>query len=140
MNFYKTEAYKSFKEKYNHSPFDVMAIHPYNTMDTDENNDESYNMLKSAIEGVVIKTMEKNGDGNIPIWITELGDQNEDDEKNAKILELYMKTAYEMPQVTRFHWFKYLYYGSNYSIVDQYGDPRPSLYAYSEVVKELSEK
>jgi hypothetical protein len=136
--FYKTEACKAFKEKYNHSPFDVMAIHPYNTIDVDGNLEVTMNDLKSAITGVVLKTMAKNGDGDMPVWITELGDQNENDEKNAKILELYMKTAYEMPQVTRFHWFKYLYVGSNYSIVKQGGAPRPSLYAYARVVKELT--
>ena len=141
INFYKTEAYKAFKEKYNRSPFDVMAIHPYNTIDVDGNLEVSMNDLKTAIEGVVLKTMAKNGDENMPVWITELGDQNGDNEKNAEILKLYMKTAYEIPQVTRFLWFKYFYAGSNYSIVEQDGTtPRPSLYAYAEVVKELTGK
>ena len=139
-NFYKTPAYKEFKEKYGHSPFDVMAVHPYNTIDVDGNLEVTMNDLKSAINGVVLKTMAKNGDEDMPVWITELGDQNGNDEKNAKILELYIKTAYEIPQVTRFHYFKYLYYGSNYSIVKQNGTPRPSLYAYSQAVKDLTVK
>ena len=138
--FYKTDAYTAFKAKYNRSPFDVMAIHPYNTVDVDTNLDVTENDLESAIKGVALNTMRKYGDENMPVWLTELGDQNADDVKNAKILELYMKTAYDIPQITRFHWFKYYYAGSNYSIVKPDGTPRQSLYSYEQVVKDLTGK
>ena len=138
--FYKTDAYKAFKEKYNRSPFDVMAVHPYNTIDADANLNVTENDLQTALKGVVLNNMKRNGDENMPVWLTELGDQNSDDAKNAKILELYMKTAYDIPQVTRFHWFKYYYEGSDYSIVNPDGTPRPSLYAYAQVVKDLTGK
>lgn len=138
--FYNSEPYKAFKEKYGRSPFDALGIHPYNTIDIDEKLEPNLNDFKTAIEGVVLNTMKQNGDEKIPIWITELGDQDADDDRNAKKLELYMKTAYAMPQITRFHWFKYTFVGSNYSIVREDGTPRKSFYKYQEVIKELTGK
>ena len=137
VDFYNTAEYKTFKAKYGHSPFDAFGIHPYNTITVDENCDVNYNEFESAVRGVAISVMEDNGDGHIPVWITELGTQEANDNKQAAELRAYMESAYAMPEVARFHYFKYLYHGAGWSLVKSDGTPRKSLYEYSDVIAEM---
>jgi len=137
-DFYKTAAYKEFKDTYSRSPFDAFGIHPYNTVTADENGVMNYNELESAIRGVALDVLKDNGDGHIPVWITELGSQEPNNIKQAAELRAYIETAYAMPEVGRFHYFKYVYYGQNWGIVDGNRNPKLSLYEYTDVIKQYN--
>jgi len=45
-----------------------------------------------------------------------------------------------MPEVARFHYFKYVYYGENWGIVNGDGSPKPSLYEYKNVIKQFEKE
>lgn len=139
---YATDAFVSFRNEYGHPPFDVMAIHPYNTIDLDDNMEVAFNDVETGLKGIILDLMDRHDDDNIPVWITELGDQDEDDERNARKLELYVKTLYNMPRITRLHWFKYTYPGDEghglYSLVMEKGRVRKSLNSYKKIIEELN--
>lgn len=140
--FYDTAAYKSFKEKYSRSPFDAVAIHPYNTLSVNGNLEVDYNKIAGAIKLTVVDTMEANGDKDIPIWITEFGNQDADDEINAKAVYEGICEIYKIPQVETLHWFKYLYQGGNesgYSIVNNDGTKRKSYYSFRQAAADIAD-
>lgn len=140
--FYKTAAYKSFKEKYYRSPFDAVAIHPYNTLSVDRNLEVDYNRIASAVKLTVIDTMDAEGDKDIPVWITEFGNQDPDDEINAKAVYESIIEIYKIPRVETLHWFKYLYPGGNesgYSIVNNDGTKRKSYYSFRQAAFDIAE-
>jgi hypothetical protein len=139
--FYKTAAYKAFKEKYNRSPFDAVAVHPYNTLSINKNIEVDYNKIASAVKLTVVDTMEANGDKDIPVWITEFGNQDSDDDINAKAVYEAIKEIYKIPQVETLHWFKYLYPGGNesgYSIVHSDGTKRKSYYSFRRAAMDIA--
>jgi len=143
LQFYMSTAYANFKNKYNRSPFDAFCIHPYNTIDVDADRGITKNVMAIAIQKTVIDTMDNNGDKGMPIWITEYGNQDSNDEKNARAVYESILAIYDIPQVEILHWFKYYYAGgdgsnSNYSIV-RAGVKRPSYYSFRDAVLKLKE-
>ncbi|MCL1917657.1 MAG: hypothetical protein FWG14_05005 [Peptococcaceae bacterium] len=138
--FYKSAEYKAFKTKYGRSPFDAFGVHPYNTVAVDQNCKLKYNYFQSAVKGVALDVMAANGDSKIPVWITELGSEQKNDNMQAAELRAYMETAYAMPEVQRFHYFQYVYPGENWGLVNWNRTPRKSLFEYRDVIKELSSK
>ncbi len=139
--FYKSTAYKEFKQKYNRSPFDAVAVHPYNTLSINSNFEVDYNKIASAVKLTIVDTMEINGDKDIPVWITEFGNQDSDDEINAKAVYEGIKEIYKIPQVETLHWFKYLYPGGNetgYSIIYSDGTKRKSYYSFRQAAIDIA--
>lgn len=139
--FYNTAAYKEFKEKYNRSPFDAVAIHPYNTLSVNGNLEVDYNKIASAVKITVVDTMEANGDKDVPIWITEFGNQDSNDDVNAKVVYEGIVEIYKIPQVETLHWFKYLYPGGNesgYSIINNDGTKKKSYYSFRQAAVDIA--
>jgi hypothetical protein len=138
--FYQTTEYQTFRKKYKHSPFDVFCHHPYNMIDLDDNNQVNYNVLSSALNGVVLDLMEQNGDSNVPLWITEFGDQDLDEKRNAVKTEYAIKEFSKQPRVDKLIWFTYTYYdeaGAGYSLVYGNKKKRQSFEAFAKAAKEL---
>ena len=131
-DFYKTRAYKAFKGKYGRSPFDVMAIHPYGA-----NDEGKFHFNLNSIIGDVMKA---NGDGDKPIWLTELGDASENDKQQADAIENFVQSALSYPAVKRFYLFKYTYggptYHRQYSIVYPDGKIREGFHRYRKIIRE----
>jgi len=142
LQFYMSTAYANFKNKYNRSPFDAFCIHPYNTIDVDADRGITKNVMAIAIQKTVIDTMDNNGDKGMPIWITEYGNQDSNDEKNARAVYESILAIYDIPQVEILHWFKYCYGGggneSYYSIVFADGTKRPSYYSFCKAALEIA--
>jgi len=82
-NFYSSAAYKAFKTKYGRSPFDAMGVHPYGSVVVNGNGTLKFNYFESSVRGAALDVMKANGDGNIPVWITELGSEQKDDALQA---------------------------------------------------------
>jgi hypothetical protein len=137
--FYMSTAYATFKSKYKRSPFDAFCIHPYNTIDVDADKGITKNVMAVAIQKTIINTMDNNGDTGMPIWITEYGNQDSDDKKNARAVYESILAIYNIPQVETLFWFKYCYVGSDYSIVRETGVKRPSYYSFRDAVLKLKE-
>lgn len=138
--FYQTDEYRTFKNKYGHSPFDVFCHHPYNIIDIDKNNQVDYNVLKTALNGVVLNTMEQYGDFDIPLWITEYGDQDPDEMRNAVKVGYAIKEFARHPRVTKLIWFTYTYHGeseADYGLVYDNKVKRQSFEAFAKAAKEL---
>jgi len=140
-DFYETNAYKAFKAKYKRSPFDAFALHPYNTFCLDGNLKVDYNKIASAVQMTVVDVMKEYGDEKIPIWITEFGNQDADENLNAATVYEAIKEIYKIPQVETLHWFKYCYGGgneSNYSIVLANGTKRKSYYSFRQAALDIA--
>lgn len=134
---YFTDAYTKFKDKYGHSPFDAVALHPYGTVNVDRTGKITKNKIKEACTAFY-NIMRGRGDKDIPIWLTELGDQNSNENYQAIVVEEYLKAVHELKFVTRLHYFKYLYVGKDYSLVTDGRVPKPSFQVYKDVVKSFS--
>ena len=95
------------------------------------------------MRGVALEAMKANGDGNMPIWITELGSEQKNDNMQAAELRAYVEAAHGMPEVHRFHYFQYVYPGEYWGLVNWSADakqnrtPRKSLFEYRDVIREL---
>jgi hypothetical protein len=133
-NVYAAKVLKDFKSKYGISPFDAIAVHPYNT--------ETKVKFDHNLADVCISNMTANGDAEMPLWITELGDASEDDITQADRLEVYVKAALAHLQVARLHWFKYTYPSSDahqyYSIVMADGRHREAFMRYSTLIEKAN--
>jgi hypothetical protein len=132
---HNSDAFRDFKIQYGHMPYDAMGIHPYNAV-----NDQ-HDLFNESIEQVCLSTMRAHGSGDLPIWITELGDNNPDDGVNARRLEDNVRRAFAHPSIKKLHWFKYTYPGSDglayYSLVMEDGHHRESYYRYCDLISEL---
>jgi len=140
-DFYETKAYKTFKEKYKRSPFDAFAVHPYNTFVLDANLKVDYNKIASAVQMTVVDVMKEYGDEKIPIWITEFGNQDSEENLNAATVYEAVKAIYAIPQVETLHWFKYCYPAgneSNYSLVYSGGVKRKSYYSFRQAAVDIA--
>jgi hypothetical protein len=140
-DFYNTKAYKAFKTKYNCSPFDAFAIHPYNTFCLDANLKVDYDKIASAVKMTAVDVLKEHGDINIPIWITEFGNQDSNEELNAATVYETLKAICKIPQVETILWFKYCYGGGNesyYSIVFADGTKRKSYYSFCKAALEIA--
>ena len=132
--FYMSNAYANFKAKYKRSPFDAFCIHPYNTIDVSATAGITKNVMAVALQKTIINVMDNNGDKGMPIWITEYGNQDSNEDKNARAVYESILAIYAIPQVEILHWFKYCYVGSNYSIVFGDGTKRKSYYSFRDAV------
>ncbi|MCL2723227.1 MAG: glycosyl hydrolase [Polyangiaceae bacterium] len=137
-NVYSSTGYKAFKSKYGRSPFDAVGVHPYGSVSVDTKSALKFNYFASSVHGAALDTMKSNGDGNIPIWITELGSEQQNDDMQAAEVRAYMESAYTMPEVQRFFYFQYVYPGEYWGLVNWDRTPRKSLYEYTAVVKQYS--
>jgi hypothetical protein len=131
---YASKAVKAFRQQYGHSPFDAMAIHPYNV--------ETKQKFNTNLSDVCYSNMTSYGDDTMPIWITELGDASTDDTQQAERLETYVKAALAHPLVERLHWFKYTYPSGDahqyYSIVMQNGRHREAFTRYKNLIQQAN--
>jgi len=140
-DFYETKAYKAFKLKYNRSPFDAFAIHPYNTFFLEKDLKVDYDKIASAVQVTVVDVMKEYGDEKIPIWITEFGNQDKEENLNAATVYEAVKAIYAIPQVETLHWFKYCYQagsGLNYSLVYSGGVKRKSYYSFRQAAVDIA--
>ena len=140
-DFYETKAYKAFKLKYNRSPFDAFAIHPYNTFFLEKDLKVDYDKIASAVQVTVVDVMKEYGDEKIPIWITEFGNQDKEENLNAATVYEAIKAIYKISQVETLHWFKYCYGGGNgsdYSIVYDDGTKRKSYYSFRQAALDIA--
>lgn len=131
---YESPAFRAFRSEHGRAPYDAMAIHPYGT--------ETAGRFRFNLEHVCLQTMREHGDGDLPVWITELGDFNADDAANADRLEHYVRCAHAHPSVARLHWFKYTYPGTDghalYSLVMEDGRRRAAFGRYRDLIRELA--
>ena len=131
---YATQVIRNFKNKYGRSPFDAIAVHPYNT--------EIKIKFDHNIDDVCLSNMAANGDESMPLWITELGDASTNDKTQADRLEIYVKAALEHPRIARLHWFKYTYPGGDanqyYSIVMADGRHREAFARYAQLIEQAN--
>jgi hypothetical protein len=130
-SFYASPAYRAFRSRTGRSPYDVMATHPYYS-DTPTKFDNNIN-------GTCLQVMGAHGDGGLPIWITELGDQNASDEAQAAAIENLVRLAHRHPAVRRLYLFKYTT-GDDYSIVRSNGLRRKAYYTYRQLSLTLTGK
>ncbi|MBF0407548.1 MAG: hypothetical protein HQM10_09340 [Candidatus Riflebacteria bacterium] len=133
--FYKSPHYKWFKAKYKRSPFDAMAFHPYGS-------DTAQKLIKS-VNNVCLAPMKANGDGSLPIWLTEIGDSSRDDEEQARKIELLCRTAFSIPSIKRFFLFKYYYGGddpNSWFSISRDGKKRTGFYRYKQMIQQLGDR
>ena len=131
---YASKAVRDFRATYSHSPFDAVAVHPYNT--------ETKTKFDHNLADVCYSNMKANGDDGMPIWITELGDASVNDKQQANRLEIYVKAALAHPLVERLHWFKYTYPSGDahqyYSIVMADGRYREAFTRYADLIEKAN--
>lgn len=132
-NVYVSSYYKNFKKKYGHSPFDAVSMHPYNTIVVDSNGNMTSNMVKSAIEKTVLNTMKNYGDEKLPIWITEMGSNLENDTQQAGVVYNAIIELSKIPQVQYVYWFKMQY--DNWGLTKYPLTPRPAVDKFAQAVK-----
>jgi hypothetical protein len=129
-DFYRASATVNFKKTYNHSPFDVMSTHPYGAI-----TEEKFN---NNINIGTLEVMRKYGDVNKPIWITEVGNGDPDDNKQASNIEKLARMSLEHPAIEKFYLFKETYGGDSdhkhYSIIYDGGHRRKSFYTYRDFI------
>lgn len=136
---YKTEAYRVFHNRYYRSPWDAVSFHNYGDVKLDKEGTITYDHVADCCRGFY-EVMADNGDENIPIWITEVGDQNGNPEFNGKAARAFLEGFYSVPYVERVYYFKYRYNdpgsAGNYSMVDRLTyEAKPVLYQYQDFVR-----
>lgn len=114
--FYNSSAYTAFKAKYDRSPFDAIGYHNYQTIDVNNKFKLDYDVFNSSLTSVT-DVIDVYGDKKMPIWLTEIGDNDVVDELQAARLKYYLQAAHKNHQVTRIHWFKHTY-GAGYDMTD----------------------
>lgn len=83
--------------------FDVVNIHPYVL----PREGEGAPYMRRLVEGT-IEVMQRNGDGDKPLWITEIGcgtNAVDTPEAQAKLLKESFDALYSLPQVKAVYWF-----------------------------------
>lgn len=141
----ESDVCQEFIKKYHHPPFDAVAIHPYDTVSFDSQGNVATSNMKNAIDYAVYDILESNNIQNIPIWITEMGNRDLNDDINASKVAGLFTEATKIPYVTRYFQFKYKYGvgkdGSNtevnYSIVNSDGTHRKSFNTLKDAVDDF---
>ena len=144
---YADEQFQAFKTQYSKPPFDIAAIHPYGAQPKDPKSGD-YTKFNNNINKIIVNTMNSYGDTDIPIFITEIGDYNTDDNLQADWIEYYVRAAQQYrdtnnkDRVQGFYLFKYTYPGTTghalYSIVMENGRVRTAFYRYKDLISELN--
>lgn len=136
VKVYQSPAYKNFKKKYNHSPWDIVSMHPYGTVITDASGNLVKNNVKNSVDKVLVKYMQLYGDAHLPIWITEWG-INTEDKIQADTTYHMIKELSKIPQVECVFFFKYNYGGTKYGIIN--GETtKPVFDSLKKIIKELN--
>lgn len=136
---YKTEAYAAFHAKYGRSPWDAVSFHNYGDIKLDKEGAITYDHVADCCYGFY-KVMMDNGDAHLPIWITEVGDQNGVPEFNGKAARAFLEGFFSVPCVERVYYFKYRYNDPGsagyYSMVDRLTfEAKPVIHQYEEFVR-----
>lgn len=133
---YASYAYKTFKNKYGHSPWDAVSFHPYDTVTVDANGKITKNILRTVINEHMLKQMKANGDGNLPVWFTMWGLNEKDDAIHGNTIYAMMKEAAKLEQVQTMIFYKYNYGGEHYGLFKD-DNKRPAFALLQKAIKEI---
>jgi len=133
---YLEDLYKNGAKPY----FDICNIHPY--VLPDEGAEYMMNMIKDTF-----KVMEKYGDAQKPVWITEVGagiNEKDTAEDQATLLFDTFRVTRKEPRIHRVYWFllrdteeNILGPEETMGIVTRKFEKRPAFFAYLRSVNEL---
>jgi len=142
-------AVKSTRERLGRSPFDAVAVHPYAW------NQDPTVYLAQKLEENIRSILRDNGDGTMPLWLTEFGwnsapdpaQLGPDEARNRMLQADYLKRAFEivagLDDVAHAFWFCYQDWSDgvhlqHFGLVNSHLEPKPAYTAYREVVRQSS--
>lgn len=132
---YRSEYYIEFKKEFGHSPWDIVAVHPYHTVEASSNGTVIKNKVKNCIDSVIL-IMSTYGDAKMPIYVTEWGVNTVDDLVQGNTIKLMMEEISKINNVKSFMYFKYSYGGTNYGIVKN-GIKRASFEVFKNAIADI---
>jgi hypothetical protein len=144
-DIYNASSIETFYSINGYYPFDVVAVHPYpETFIDPDPIQPGQRGLDDVLNDRVKIYMDYYGDGDKPVWLTEMGWNS--DHVSRQYQANYLKSSYELidrevPYVERYFWFKYEDFIINPDYPDYWGlvtqtyERKPAWEAYRQLTE-----